>query len=200
MEELVIKFGDPASMAAAVPVVSELIDAAQRALVAADEKIAAGTEERRHAESDLKRWQGLAEALRGMLPATPDPVSAEVLAEADNVPVGELPDSTSSKDTTLRVLTLINGPATTADVAMYMPEFSQKTVGWALWKLESEGAIQKLRHGAYAPLGYREGQVTTNYFEAARLGFPTPAAHVVKARTQDEMVERALQHNEQSGA
>jgi hypothetical protein len=45
-----------------------------------------------------------------------------------------------------------------------MPEFSRKTVSWALWKLADEGAIQRLGHGRYAPLRYVPGQPTTNYF------------------------------------
>jgi len=61
-----------------------------------------------------------------------------------------------------------------ADVAEHMPEVSRKTVSWALWKLASEGAIQKLKHGTYAPLDYTPGQPTTNYFEAAKLGMPAP--------------------------
>jgi hypothetical protein len=69
-----------------------------------------------------------------------------------------------SRDKALRVVITINGATDIAEVAEHMPEFSPKTVSWALWKLADEGAIQRVSHGRYAPLGYVPGRPTTNYF------------------------------------
>jgi hypothetical protein len=54
-----------------------------------------------------------------------------------------------------------------------MQDFNRRTVSWALWKLADESAIQRIGHGRYAPIGYRPGQVTTNYLKAPA-AFPAP--------------------------
>ena len=79
-----------------------------------------------------------------------------------------------SKDQALKVVITINGPTNIAEVAEHMPRFSRKTVSWALWKLADEGAIQRLEHGRYAPLGYVPGRPTTNYFHVPP-GVPVPS-------------------------
>ncbi len=80
-----------------------------------------------------------------------------------------------SRDQALKVVVIINGPTNIAEVAEHMPEFSRKTVSWALWKLADEGAIQRVAHGRYAPLRYVPGQPTTNYFHVPPGTVPSEA-------------------------
>jgi hypothetical protein len=65
-----------------------------------------------------------------------------------------------------------------------MPEFSRKTVSWALWKLADEGAIQRLGHGRYAPLRYVPGQPTTNYYRVPP-GMPMPSQATIMQAIED---------------
>jgi hypothetical protein len=102
-----------------------------------------------------------------------------VLLTLEQLSGGDLPSppdgaEEGSKDRALKVVITINGPTNIAEVAEHMPEFSPKTVSWALWKLTDEGAIQRLGHGRYAPLGYVPGRPTTNYFHVPP-GMPEPS-------------------------
>jgi hypothetical protein len=180
MDVLTIQFGDQQSMRAALPQIAELVANANQRLEEANEEAAAAANKRRDAERSLEQWVGTYNLLQSML--DPEP-SVEVPLPRE-LGLDELPDDPSSKEVALRVVTIINGPATVATVAEHMPDFSRKTVSWALWKLAEEGAIQKLKHGEYAPLGYTPGQPTTNYYEAARLGMPVPSAPQLRELTE----------------
>jgi hypothetical protein len=193
MPDLTINFGDPESMLAAIPEIAEAVRRAEQCVEEADRELLAASENRRRAQTELDRARELGAFLQNTLDRLEGPRGADVRPNAlDHLP--ELAEDASSKDVALRVVTLINGPASMADVAQHMPEFSTKTVSWALWKLADDGAIQKLKHGIYAPLDYVEGQPTTNYYEAARLGMPVPSARQV-ATTIEDTITRALERD-----
>ncbi len=175
MDDLQINFGDQESMRAAVPRVAVALQAAEQQLRDADDEIVIAAEKRRRAERAIRQCKELTSVLAGMLEG-PSDTAADVFAPVPELGLEEMSDDPTSKELALRVITLINGEATVGEVAEHMPECTRKTVSWALWKLASEGSIQKLKHGTYAPNGYVPGQPTTNYFEAARLGMPTPSS------------------------
>jgi hypothetical protein len=179
-------------MLAAIPEIAKAVRRAEQRVDEADREIFAASEKRRCAQTELDRARELGAFLQNMLDRLEGPPGADVRPEALDLP--ELPDDANSKEVVLRVVTLINGEATAADVAKHMPEFSAKTVNWALWKLADEGTVQKLKHGVYAPLGYTPGQPTTNYFEAAKLGLPVPSAPQVSAAVEDT-IKRALERS-----
>jgi hypothetical protein len=194
MNELIINFGDPESIRAAIPQVAKAKQRAEERIEEAERELHAAAEKRRRAQADLDRTNQLDAFLRGTMRGPEDGIEVR----PDGLDLPELPEDASSKEVVLRVITLINGPATTASVATHMPEFSSKTVSWALWKLAEDGAIQKLKHGLYAPLGYVEGQPTTNYFEAAKLGLPVPSSQQISAAVEDT-ITRALSRSETGG-
>jgi hypothetical protein len=175
MDDLQINFGDQESMRAAVPRVAVALQAAEQQLRDAEDEIVIAAEKRRRAERTIRQCKELTSVLAGMLEG-PSDTAADVFAAVPELGLEEMSDDPSSKELALRVITLINGEATVGEVAEHMPECTRKTVSWALWKLASEGSIQKLKHGIYAPNGYVPGQPTTNYFEATRLGMPTPSS------------------------
>ncbi|HTA33936.1 MAG TPA: hypothetical protein VK721_10970 [Solirubrobacteraceae bacterium] len=160
MPELVVDFNDPASIAEAIPQAEALIREAEHRVTAAIEEATRARERASDAELAIQRLRAvlltLEQLSRGEMPPPPD--SAEE----------------GSKDQALKVVITINGPTNIAEVAEHMPGFSPKTVSWALWKLADEGAIQRVGHGLYAPLGYVPGQPTMNYFQAPP-GFPVPS-------------------------
>jgi hypothetical protein len=176
MSELTVDFTDPESIAAAVPRAETLIHAAEKLVLKAAAEAAQARERAGRAEVDVQRWQTLLMTLERMSESYDNDRSGTLPTRDSD---GEAPES--SKERALIVITAINGPTNIAEVAEHMPQFSRKTVSWALWKLADEGAIQKLGHGRYAPVGYSPGQVTTNYFDAAKFNFPAPDVSQVAA-------------------
>ncbi len=150
MSGLIVDFNDPESIANAIPRTQSLIHEVEQRAAKAVEQATQAQERASDAEMEMQR-------LRAVL------LTLEQLSRSD---VPSPPDGTEegSKDQALKVVITINGPTNIAEVAEHMPEFSRKTVSWALWKLADEGAIQRLGHGRYAPLGYAPGRPTTNYF------------------------------------
>lgn len=160
MDELVVDFNDPESIASAIPQAEVLIRQAEQRVATAVEQAMAANKRVSDAELEIQR-------LRAVLLTLEQLSSSDVPPQPDGSEEG-------SRDQALRVVITINGPTNIAEVAEHMPEFSRKTVSWALWKLADEGAIQRLGHGRYAPLGYVPGRPTTNYFHAPP-GFPVPS-------------------------
>jgi hypothetical protein len=166
MSDLVVDFTDPESIANAIPQAEALIHQAEQRVATATVEATRARERASDAELEMQRWRRVLltlEQLRGDVPPPPDGTEE------------------GSKDQALKVVITINGPTNIAEVAEHMPRFSPKTVSWALWKLADEGAIQRLGHGRYAPLGYVPGQPTTDYLRVPQ-GFPVPSkAQLVQA-------------------
>lgn len=159
MSDLVVDFNDPESIVHAIPQTKMLIHQAEQRVATAVEKATQARERASNAELEIQRLRAVLltlEQLSGGKASSPPDVSGE-----------------GSRDRALEVVIIINGPTNIAEVAEHMPEFSPKTVSWALWKLADEGAIQRLGHGQYAPLRYVPGQPTTNYFNVPP-GMPVP--------------------------
>jgi hypothetical protein len=149
MSELVVDFNDPESIADAIPLAEARISQAEQQVATAVEQATQARERASDAEVEMQRWRAVL-------------LTLEQLSRSDAL---SPPDGAEgSKDQALKVVITINGPTNIAEVAEHMTGFSRKTVSWALWKLADEGAIQRLGHGRYAPLGYVPGQPTTNYF------------------------------------
>ena len=167
MTELIVDFGNPASIAEGIPKAEALLDVAEQRRTQAYNDALAAREREEEAEAEAHRFRQLLAILEQLSPELPGEVSAD-------------PNATeSSKQATLRVVTAINGPTSIGEVAEELPHFNRKTISWALWTLADEKAIQKLGHGRYAPLGYRPGMTTTDQRTTARLGMPVagvPAA------------------------
>jgi hypothetical protein len=159
MPELVVDFNDQQSIAGAIPQAELLIRQAEQRAAMAVEEAAQAHERASDAEVEIQRLRAVLQTLERLDEggAPPSPHASEE----------------GSRNKALRVVIIINGPTTIAEVAEHMPEFSSKTVSWALWKLADEGAIQRLGHGRYAPLGYVPGQPTMNYFHVLP-GMPAP--------------------------
>lgn len=162
MTDMRIDFNDLNSVADAIPRARSLIRQAERRRDAARDESERARERASAAEIEMHRWNTLLITLESLAQAQEDPFAP-----------GNEADERSSTELALSVVITINGPTNIAEVAEHMPAFNRKTVGWALWKLAEEGVIQKLGHGRYAPLSYRPGQPTTNYYAAANLGMPT---------------------------
>lgn len=160
MSELVVDFNDPESIADAIPRTRTLIQEIERQALRAIEQAAQAQERVSNAELEMQR-------LRAVL------LTLEQLSGSDVPPPSDGTEE-GSKDQTLKVVITINGPTNIGEVAEHMPEFSRKTVSWALWKLADEGAIQRLGHGRYAPLGYMAGRPTTNFAHVSP-GMPVPS-------------------------
>jgi hypothetical protein len=166
MSDLVVDFNDPESIANAIPQAQALIRQAEKRAATAVQQAKQAQERTREAEIEMQR-------LRAVL------LTLTQLSDGDASPS---PDGAEggSKDQALKVVITINGPTNITEVAEHMPRFSRKTVSWALWKLADEGAIQRLEHGRYAPLGYVPGQPTTNYFHVPP-GVPVPSQVIAQA-------------------
>jgi hypothetical protein len=161
MTELVVNFNDSESIADAIPQAEALIRQAEQQAATAVEQATQARERASDAELEIQRLRAVLltlEQLSGVKAPSPPEASEE-----------------GSRDQALKVVIFINGPTNITEVAEHMPEFSPKTVSWALWKLADEGAIQRLGHGRYAPLGYVPGQPTTNYFNAPPGMLPSQA-------------------------
>lgn len=160
MTELLVDFNDPTSIAEAIPHAEALIREAEQQVAEANEEAASALKRASDAELEIQRLTTVLLTLKqlssGDIPSPPD--GAEE----------------NSKDQALKAVITINGPTDIAEVAEHMPEFSRKTVSWALWKLADEGTIQRLGHGRYAPRGYEPGQPTT-YYSRLPPGFPLPS-------------------------
>jgi hypothetical protein len=177
MSELRVDFNDPASIADAIPQAEALIREAEHRVAAAIEETTRARERASDAELAIKR-------LRAVLLTLEQLSSSEIPPPPDGAEEG-------SKDQALKIVITINGPTNIAEVAEHMPGFSPKTVSWALWKLADEGAIQRVAHGRYAPLGYVPGQPTMNYFQAPP-GFPVPSrAQIAQAAEAAMAASRA---------
>jgi hypothetical protein len=167
MSELVVDFNDPESIADAIPQAEMLIRQAEQRVAAAVEQATQAHQRASDAELEIQR-------LRAVL------LTLEQLSGASAPPPPDASEE-GSRDQALKVVIIINGPTNITEVAEHMPEFSRKTVSWALWKLADEGAIQRLGHGQYAPLRYVPGQPTTNYFHVPP-GMPMPSqAQIMQA-------------------
>jgi hypothetical protein len=177
MPELVVDFTDPESIAGAIPQAEMLIRQAEQRVATAVEQAKAARERASDAELEIQR-------LRAVL------LTLEQLSGSNAPPPPDTSEE-GSRDKALKVVITINGPTGIAEVAEHMPEFSPKTVSWALWKLAHEGAIQRLAHGRYAPLGYVPGRPTTNYFNLPP-GMSAPSqAQIVQAVEQANAAAKA---------
>jgi hypothetical protein len=170
MPELVVDFNNPESIADAIPQAETLIRQAEQRVATAVEQARQAQQLASDAELEIQR-------LRAVL------LTLERLSGSDTPPPPDASEE-GSRDQALKVVIIINGPTNIAEVAEHMPEFSRKTVSWALWKLADEGAIQRLGHGRYAPLGYVPGQPTTNYFNVPP-GMPLPSQAQIMQAVQD---------------
>jgi hypothetical protein len=167
MPELVVDFNDPESIAGAIPQTELLIRQAEQRAATAVEQATQARQCASDAELELQRLKTVLQTLE-QLRGGDAPPSSHVAEEG-------------SRDKALRVVIIINGPTSITEVAEHMPEFSPKTVSWALWKLADEGAIQRLAHGRYAPLGYVPGDPTTNYFHVPPGVPPLSEAQIMQA-------------------
>jgi hypothetical protein len=179
MSELVVNFGDPASVQDAIPQAGALIEQAEARVASAKRDAAEALERASDAEVEIQRWRALLLTLEQLDRSTNEPAPAP----PDDVEAG------NSKYRALWVVTAINGPTDIAEVAEHLTEFSRKTVSWALWKLADEGAIQRVGHGRYAPLDYLPGQPTTNYLKLPP-GFPAPS-HAQISHAVEEALAKA---------
>jgi len=143
-----VDFADPGSISGAIPRAHELIREAEQRVAAAVEEAQQAYQRAGEAETEAQRLRAILTTLEQLDAETPPPDGEE---------------QGTSKDRVLKIVIAINGPTNIAEVAEHMPEFSRKTVSWALWKLADEGVIQRLDHGRYAPTGYVPGRPTTNY-------------------------------------
>jgi hypothetical protein len=177
MIELVVDFSDPESVADAIPQAEMLIRQAEERVATALARAREAYERASEEELEIQRLRAVLLTLEqlsgGIAPRSPD-ASEE-----------------GSRDQALKVVITINGPTNITEVAEHMPGFSRKTVSWALWKLADEGAIQRLGHGRYAPLGYVPGRPTTNYFNVPP-GMPMPSqAQLMQAVEEANAAARA---------
>jgi hypothetical protein len=170
MSDLVVDFNDPESIADAIPQAEMLIRQAEQRVATAVERATQARERASDAELEIQR-------LRAVL------LTLEQLS-GGNAPSPPDASEEGSRDQALKVVITINGPTNITEVAEHMPEFSRKTVSWALWKLADEGAIQRLGHGQYAPLGYVPGRPTTNYFHVPP-GMPVPSQAQIMQAVED---------------
>jgi hypothetical protein len=167
MSELVVDFNNPESIADAIPQAETLIRQAEQRVATALDQARQAQQRASDAEIEIQRLRAVLLTLEQLSGSNPPP------------PPGA--SEKGSRDQALEVVIIINGPTDIAEVAEHMPEFSRKTVSWALWKLADEGAIQRLGHGRYAPLGYVPGQPATNYYKVPS-GMPVPSqAQIMQA-------------------
>ena len=142
MPELTFDFNDG-------PSVLDAIEVARENVAEADRAVAAAQEEASEWRAFLAVLERRAEKLNLDLPPPPKTSDDEPPSNGPP-PTGKL----SSTAVAIRVLDVIGGAATVAQVHERMTHFSRKTTGWALWKAEQEGKIRKLSQGVYAPLSY----------------------------------------------
>jgi hypothetical protein len=177
MSELVVDFNDPESIAEAIPRAETLIRKAEQRVATAVAQATQARERASDAELEVQRLKAVLLSLK-LLSGSKAPSRPDASEEG-------------SRDQALKVVVIINGPTNIAEVAEHMPEFSRKTVSWALWKLADEGAIQRLGHGRYAPLRYVPGQPTTNFFHVPP-GMPVPSeAQIMQAVEEANVAAKA---------
>lgn len=161
MADLLVDFGDPESVASAIPRAKKLMQRAEQRAAAARNEAEQARERASDAEIEIQRLRAVLLTLE------------QFGAETTSAPTDDA-EKGNSQNRALKVVIAINGPTDIAEVAEHMPDFSRKTVSWALWKLADEGVIQRLGHGRYASQGYVPGQPTTNYLKLPP-GFPRPS-------------------------
>lgn len=125
-------------------------------------------------------WERLEAALSAMVaaPGADDtPTTGAASVEPGGSPKsngGTAGRTVKSLDAVIAELDSIGGPISVAGLSARMPEFSRKTVGWALWKASKDGQALNLETGVYAPLSYRDAvtDITPdpNPYEQSRMG------------------------------
>jgi hypothetical protein len=150
-----------------VPQAEALINDAEKHVLKAVAEAEFARQRASKAEVERQRWLTLLTTLQHLSDGYD---GASVEADAN----GEGAESSTVR--VLNVMTAINGPTNTAEVAEHMPEVNRKTVSWALWKLADDDLIQRIGHGRYAPNGYQPDRPTTNYVKAGQLGMGVPPA------------------------
>jgi hypothetical protein len=144
MSDFTVDLQDPESVATALGRAQQRVEMAKNMHDAAVEELERAQRRERDATAELDRWRALAVTLQN---------AGEIMAAVASEPDAADADP-SSKARALQVVTALDGPTNVAEVAEHMQQFNRKTVGWALWKLAQEGAIQGLGNGRYAPTGY----------------------------------------------
>ena len=115
-------------------------------------------------------WDRVVHVLQGIADAAPSAVDeatspsgsehgSEAEAEPEDAPGGE-PErkvsGPSSVAVAVGILEQTGGPMKVSEVHALAPQFTRKTIGWALWKAAKDGRIESLDgKGVYAPRAYK---------------------------------------------
>lgn len=141
-EDLTVNLADPSDVQAKLPRAQRM---AANLRKQADQLIA-------QADS----WDRLVHVLEGMAPERQNPFVGSQREGDDDVAA----KGPSSVDTVVRILDQSGGAMTVAEVHKLAPDFTRKTIGWALWKAAKEGRARSVSgKGVYAPLSYRETMI-----------------------------------------
>jgi hypothetical protein len=174
--DLTVDLKDPDSVGAALAAVNRLVGESRAKYNEAGAEADKARERVQEAEELTGHWEdvqdGLIALARSLHVEIPD-IDVEIGLDKPKQTSNGSGESSTAK--ALRAIKAINRDASIAEIAERMPEVKRKTIGWALWTLASEGAIQKAGYGRYAPKEWTPKRVTTNYFEAAQMDLPTPS-------------------------
>jgi hypothetical protein len=146
VSEPTVDLGDPISVKQGIAQAEAGLAEATQRLTAVIDEIREREARRQSVRAEVEHWEFLARALIHL---------AEGMGERMPQDEQEPAADASSKVLALSIVKGIDGPTSIGEVANRMPGVRRKTVSWALWKLAEEKAIQRLGHGAYAPLSYR---------------------------------------------
>ncbi|MDQ3690833.1 MAG: hypothetical protein M3406_12540 [Chloroflexota bacterium] len=148
-----VDLGDLEDMRRKLPAVTERARAA-RVIRAAQSKLTALGQQAEH-------WERLETVLRELVPDTPsdapsndDEAVAAFELSAEPAPADRR--TLGSVDSAVAILEQADEPMSVAQVHAQLPQFSRKTVGWALWKAKQLDRAKSMPgKGVYAPMSYQ---------------------------------------------
>jgi hypothetical protein len=156
-----VDLGDLEDMRRKLPAVTERARVA-RVIRAAQSKLIALGDQAEH-------WERLEAVLRELVPDTSSDASSDDGASVATLEPSAEPEvadrrTLGSVESAVAILEQAGEPMSVAQVHAQLPQFSRKTVGWALWKAKQLDRAKSMPgKGVYGPMSYQPMQLAPSH-------------------------------------